>query len=48
MTIPWKTIATYAVKLAIWASDHPDSVIQIVQELRPKPVEPVRKPTPPA
>jgi hypothetical protein len=31
----WKTIATYAVKIAMYAADHPDQVIAIVNDLRP-------------
>jgi len=31
----WATIAKYAVKLALYAADHPDQVVQLVQTLKP-------------
>ena len=30
----WKLIGTYAVKLAVWAVGHPDTVVDIVQGVK--------------
>jgi hypothetical protein len=40
----WQTVAKYAVKLALYAADHPDKVVELVDALKP----PTKIPTGPA
>ncbi len=43
----WATIAKYAVKLALYASSHPDQVVELVNTLKPSATpQPQPKPQP--